>query len=209
MVGILVTVITMHFLPVLDVVLLERLSVFMVPLFALLFLKSRISRGMVFAVGMGFLGVWFVVNPHDELLRLGALFGVLAALFNGLNLTISKQLSKVQSGQQYLFYLFGVGGLVSLPGLFMGVPKTALFWLILMGIAKGAGQLMLVSGLRRTSVTRASVLLNMDLFFVTLFSLLFAHVRPTQEVLVGLILISAASVATVILPRRERALAVE
>jgi drug/metabolite transporter (DMT)-like permease len=92
-------------LPLATVFAIEFTTPCWVALFAVLFLKERMTAGRALAIMLGFAGVLIILRPGMDSFRVEALAVVLAAVFFGIQITTTKFLTGTNSTWTIMFWM--------------------------------------------------------------------------------------------------------
>lgn len=119
-------------LPLAKVFAIEFTIPIWVAILAVLFLRERMTKGRLVAVGFGFGGILIIAPPDTEILQSGALIVLAAAFFFGSAITCTKKLVTTDGPLAVLFFMCLIQlpmGLV--PALFVWVTPQGIGWLYL------------------------------------------------------------------------------
>lgn len=112
-----------------DAVLLNNAGPLIVPFICFFWLKIPINHKLWPGIVVGFIGIIFILKPGQEILNIGALFGVGAAVSIAVAMTASRILSVIERHENVLFVYFMLASIVLSPIAF-------LFWQPLSGTEK-------------------------------------------------------------------------
>ncbi|MEM7526367.1 MAG: DMT family transporter [Pseudomonadota bacterium] len=125
-------------IPLAQLVAIEFTSPIWVVLLAPLLLAERLSRGVLIAAGMGFLGILIVARPGLAPLELGHGAGLFAAVGFALTNIFTKRLSREDTALCILFWMTlsqaVMGVLCALPGGIAWPSEALVPWVILVAI---------------------------------------------------------------------------
>jgi drug/metabolite transporter (DMT)-like permease len=190
-------------LPLADTVAIAYVAPLFMTILSVLLLGERVGWRRWGAIGIGFVGVIFILRPATAGISLGAIFALAAALLYALTLISSRQLSRTESSHTILFY-YSAGVLVTMGPLMpmMWVtPRWEDLWIILfVGIAGSFGQFFLNQAFRYGEVSLLAPLDYTGLLWATMLGLVLWGEFPTALVLTGAAIIVLASLYVV---RRE------
>lgn len=191
----------LRFLPVADVYLLRSTAALFVPLVAFFLLKARTSKWVILTSLIGFAGAAFVLKPNSGVFAWPALIALGAGLLTAVSIVELRLISGRSSPLQTVFYYHlggaAFGGLLTL---FNWQPIGESLW-SLGGVALFGFmyQWALTYTFRFGSVRIVSPLLFVTVFFGALIDwIVWDHV-PQFLTIVGMCLVIAGSIATVIL----------
>jgi drug/metabolite transporter (DMT)-like permease len=103
-----------RFIPLTDAVLLVYTAPIFAPLLNWVFLRKTEPPSVWLGIGLGFVGVVFVLRPGTETLQVHALIGLMSGLLFAIRLVINASLTKTESKEVITFYSLGVGWLICL-----------------------------------------------------------------------------------------------
>lgn len=106
------TTYTMHYLPIMDSLLLANTAPLYIPILVWMMLGVRTSKLVWLGIITGFIGIIFVLHPGREIAQSHALMGLLAGFFAAIAMLTLRQLTKTDSLKTLLFYYFLGGTLV-------------------------------------------------------------------------------------------------
>jgi len=159
-------------LPLAQAALLKQTSPFFVPFFAFWWLNERINRYAIYAILIGFVGVYIVLNPHGSDFNLAVLVAVLGAMLGALAKVTVRRMVLSESPQRIVFYfaLFSTM-LAAVPAAIVWVmPNTHQFiWLLVLAMTSTAAQLMLSKGYAYAPAGQLGPFTYGSILFATLF----------------------------------------
>lgn len=132
-----------HLMPLADAVALSFTSPLLVTALSVPFLGERVGIHRWSAVAVGFLGVLLIVKPDGDMLNLGAVTALGAAVTTAFVMVTIRQLNKTEKPLTIVFYFTLISALLSaIPLPVIWVTPTWQDWslLILMGLTGGVGQ---------------------------------------------------------------------
>jgi drug/metabolite transporter (DMT)-like permease len=190
-------------LPLADAVLLNYTSPLFVSVFAVIWLKEKLTLTRKLSGGLGLIGMAFLFHPSSAMASLAGLAGLSSGLIAGLALTSVKKLSNTEPGLRIVI-LFAL-----LASLFSGIPLLwafilpsgrVWFWLIAVGGLGSLGQLCLTHSYKLAPASQVSPLGYSGLIFAGLVGFFAWHEAPDIWMLIGTVFIIGAGV----LVARER-----
>lgn len=159
-------------LPLAQAALLKQTSPFFVPFFAFWWLNERINRYAIYAILIGFVGVYIVLNPHGSHFNLAVLVAVLGAMLGALAKVTVRRMVLSESPQRIVFYfaLFSTM-LAAVPAAIVWVmPNWQQFiWLLVLAMTSTAAQLMLSKGYAYAPAGQLGPFTYGSILFATLF----------------------------------------
>ncbi len=195
-------------IPLVDAYSLIFLAPFFVTIMSVLFLKEQVGIWRWFAVALGFVGVLLAVKPGFQEFHPGHLAAAIAGFSTGTSIIIMRSLGtsvKKTSILGILFlYLIGVNGVgMVLRGLNPLTPHDLLF-MALSGLFIGLGQLCFVTAARNGNANQIAPVAYSQLGWAMLFGILIFNEYPDLLAIVGVMVIAAAGLLTVVRERIRR-----
>ncbi|MBP9786386.1 MAG: DMT family transporter [Acinetobacter sp.] len=89
-----------------------------IPLIAWLFLKEKITRSMLCAATLGFIGVFCVAKPDQGLLNWISVVGIASSLLASMAFVTVRALTKTEPPERIVFYFCFIGSLLSIIPMF-------------------------------------------------------------------------------------------
>ena len=89
-----------------------------IPLIAWLFLKEKITRSMLCAAALGFIGVFCVAKPDQGLLNWVSVVGIASSLLASMAFVTVRALTKTEPPERIVFYFCFIGSLLSIIPMF-------------------------------------------------------------------------------------------
>lgn len=170
-------------------------------LWAVLFLKERVSPLRWVGVGVGLAGVVLVVRPSFDTLQWAHAAALCGALFGSVTLVLLRELNRTEKAGPILFYALVVGLLVNgtlmLPTLEVPTAWEAGF-LVLAAIGSGGAQLAQIAAARRVPASRIVPAQYSQIIWALLIGGLFFGEFPDWVALVGIGLVVASGLVNFI-----------
>lgn len=167
----------------------------LVTLLAGAILHERVGTPEWLAVGIGFVGVLFVVRPGFRQLEPAMLLALLGALCLAFYFVLTRALKGRDSEQTTLFHTTALGalGLSCLMPLWWQAPSLSQWgFLVLMGVMGASGHFLLVKAFHLAQAPLLSPFLNAQLVAATLYSMLIFNDRLGSGFFIGATLIVSA-----------------
>lgn len=200
-------------LPLATVFAIEFTTPCWVALFAVLFLKERMTLGRGMAIILGFVGVLIILRPGMESFRPEALAVVLAAVFFGVQITTTKFLTGTNATWTIMFWM----NLMQLPmnmlaNMALGqspliVGKLSLgIWLPVVGIAITGflAHYCLTNAFRHGDATLVVPIDFLRVPLIALIGWLFYNETPELAVLLGALVVIGGVVVNLVAEGRSR-----
>ncbi len=185
-------------MPLADSMLLKMTAPLFMPVIALFWLRENVSHWTIYALFLGFAGVWLIVDPTGEMnwvAMIAIAGGVLAAIAK----VSIRRLSHTEPTTRIVFYFATTATLVSaIPAFLVWITPDGqtLLLMIAIGIVGTVGQLALT---RAYSVSNAGTIAPLTYFSVIfggVYGYLFWHEIPHLQFIAGALLISIAGLLT-------------
>lgn len=186
--------------PLAEVVALSYMSPLYASVLAVLLLRERMSWHRWVALGIGLAGVLIVLRPDAQGIGLQGIL-VLAFSFFWASVMVSiKFVARTDSSVTITLYMGLVMVPISIvPALFVwtGPEGSAWFWLLVLGLTGGIGQLALAQAFREADATAVLPIDFMSLLWAASFGyLFFAEVPSLWTLLGGAVIFSAVLFVT-------------
>lgn len=184
-------------LTIADATVLNKLSPFFVTLFAVLFLKEKLSKYIVPVLVVAFTGAALIIKPEFSLDALPAVGGLLSAAASGAAYTMVRHLRGHEPPYRIVFYFSLVSVVVAVPPMIAHfVMPEGLQWLYLFGggVFATTGQIALTLGYHQAPATRVSIYVYAHIIFAFLLGLVLWGEMPDVLSIVGTCMIMAAAV---------------
>jgi drug/metabolite transporter (DMT)-like permease len=169
------------------------------PLFVLLFapwyLREAVSRGMVIATFVGFIGVIFVLKPWSGLIQVPSLIGLLGGILAAHVMMIFRAMRGTYPPHAIVI-TFAICGMLlgASGGGFWGVfliKKELLPWVVVIGITGTAYQLLVTSAYRYAPASVISPLALLSVVFAAIADWIMFGSTPDRYSIFGFFLIAA------------------
>ncbi|MGB3407628.1 MAG: DMT family transporter [Jannaschia sp.] len=173
-------------------------------LLSILFLRERVTPLQSALLVVGFCGVLLVVRPGTEM-GIGLVWAFAGGLFYGAYLTASRWLSAIARPRQLMLTQTVLGTLLLAPLGAWQVPQvdaTVAALIVFSGISSASGNLLLVVAYKRADATVLAPFVYFQLLSATVLGWTVFGTFPDAVALLGLGILVAAGVATVLLKRR-------
>jgi drug/metabolite transporter (DMT)-like permease len=183
-------------LPLADGMLLKMTAPLFMPLIALLWLGEQLSRRILIALSIGFLGVVLVLNPEGEFNRI-ALVGLLGGALASLAKVSLRRLGHSEPSVRVVFYFALTSTLISVIPMFWAwqtpdLRQWGLFALV--GLMGTLGQLLLTRGYAIAKAASVSPFTYASVLFGALYGYLFWGESASLQFFIGALLIALAGI---------------
>lgn len=105
---------TIATIPLGEAVILNKTSPFFVTILAYYLMKESISTNTIFALIIGFLGVFFVIQPFDLEISTGHILGVLGGFFAAAAYATIKKIKDIYDARVIMLSFMGIGTILPL-----------------------------------------------------------------------------------------------
>lgn len=191
-----------------DATILRETAPLFVLLLAPLYLGERVSRGMILAAGIGFLGVALILKPWTGIIQAPALIGLLGGFFAGQVMMVLRLMRGSYPAHIIVLTFALCGVLVGI----IGGGHRQLFelsgelfpWVLSLGIAGTFGQGFLTCAYRHAPASAISPLSLTTVVFAAIAEWIFFGTLPDQFSLIGFLLVAAGVGAVPFLAERAR-----
>jgi len=184
------------------------LSFYTLPLFvailAPLLIKEELDKFTLFAVPIGFLGV-FLILPTGFSLQdqnaIGILFGLLAAFSQAFSIIYAKYLTKNHKSNEIVFYQLFITALVLLPFSIKPIQintNLVINMALLITFGTILGYVIFVRALEYVKAQHAEILGYLEVLFAIIFAAIFLKELPSSNSIFGGIFIITAGIIVVL-----------
>jgi drug/metabolite transporter (DMT)-like permease len=178
-----------------DAVILNKTSPVFVIVLAALFLRERITPAHLAVLAAGFVGVYNIVKPDLHLQTGAGVIGLLSGICTAFSYLLIKKLTATDSPLTIVFYFTLISMLVPVPFLavtFRAPDLGAAIWLLGVGLAATAAQILMTLAYRLAPAGKVSIANYANALFAVMWGmLLFGEVQDGRSIL-GSVLILAS-----------------
>ncbi|MFN3907305.1 MAG: DMT family transporter [Acinetobacter junii] len=178
-----------------------------IPLIAWLFLKERITKAMLMAAALGFLGVFCVAKPDQGLWNWVSAIGIASSLLASMAFVTVRALTKTEPPERIVFYFCLIGSLLSaIPMFWVWRPYALkeLFFLIAAGILANVSQIFMSHAYRLAPAGQIAPINYMAIIFAGVWGFFLWQETPDFYSLFGFGLILLAIILCSPLSQRQR-----
>lgn len=155
-----------------DAILLEQTAPFFIPCISFIWCKEKVSLSHALAILLAFIGVGYILKPHFDLLKIGAIAALGAGILAALCFVCMQSLTKSETPLSILFYFLLICSVLSIGPAFSCwreiTSLSQIFLLFGIGILFALFQLFLTQAL---TFTNANVIGSYT-YFTAIFSTL-------------------------------------
>ena len=184
---------SLKYLPAADATLLNQTSALFVMVLAPLCLGERVTRGMVLASLVGFLGVLLVVKPWADFFRAPALIGLLGGFLAAIVMLILRSARSLYPPRVIVLHFAFWGVLLACAGggiSDLTIPSSEIFpWILVLGLFGTSGQLLMTTAYHYAPASIVAPLSLMGVVFAGVFEWLLYGVVPDSLSILGGVLI--------------------
>jgi drug/metabolite transporter (DMT)-like permease len=178
-----------------------------IPLIAWLFLKERITKAMLMAAALGFLGVFCVAKPDQGLWNWVSAIGLASSLLASMAFVTVRALTKTEPPERIVFYFCLIGSVLSaIPMFWVWRPYALkeLFFLIAAGILANVSQIFMSHAYRLAPAGQIAPVNYMAIIFAGIWGFFLWQETPDFYSLFGFGLILLAIILCSPLSQRQR-----
>lgn len=178
-----------------------------IPLIAWLFLKEKVTTAMLFAAGLGFIGVFCVAKPDQGLLNWISIVGISSSLLASMAFVTVRALTQTEPPERIVFYFCFIGSLLSvIPMFWVWRPYHLheLFFLIAAGALANVSQIFMSHAYRLAPAGQIAPVNYVAIIFAGIWGYLLWNEIPDISSIIGFGIILLAIVLCSPLTRREK-----
>lgn len=178
-----------------------------IPLIAWLFLKERITKAMLMAAALGFLGVFCVAKPDQGVWNWVSAIGLASSLLASMAFVTVRALTKTEPPERIVFYFCLIGSVLSaIPMFWVWRPYALkeLFFLIAAGILANVSQIFMSHAYRLAPAGQIAPVNYMAIIFAGIWGFFLWQETPDFYSLFGFGLILLAIILCSPLSQRQR-----
>ncbi|NLY12987.1 MAG: DMT family transporter [Gammaproteobacteria bacterium] len=199
----------LRYIPLGEATAVMFLAPLIVTLLSALVLHEQVSKGQWLAVGLGFVGVLFIVRPGGALFTPAILFPVCASFCFAVYQLITRRLASTDHAvtSNFLSGLFGTLVLTTLlPGQYtLAVPTADWLLMLLLGLLAMTAHMLLTMALKYSSAATLAPFTYAQIVFAGVVGYFaFAH-TPDLWAVLGVLIISGSGLAVAYLQHHARA----
>ena len=166
-----------------------------IPLIAWLFLKEKITGTMLFAAGIGLIGVLFVAKPDQGLLNQLSIIGIISSILAATAFVTVRALTTTEPPERIVFYFCFFGTLISvIPMFWLWRPYAwqELSYLICAGVLANISQIFMSNAYKLASASQIGPVNYIAIIFAGLWGFIFWKETPDIYSMMGFIFIILA-----------------
>jgi drug/metabolite transporter (DMT)-like permease len=171
------------------VLVLVNTTPFFVPIVAYFLFKSKTHFTLWIGIGIGFMGITFILHPDQEMLHFSSSLALLSGILGAIGISLVRALSKVGSLKQILFYNFFLATIIAgIISIFSWTAITGEDFLILLGVGICGALYQLFSTLtyKKIPVRVSSSFMFLCILFGALLDWIVLGLIPLRESLIGM-----------------------
>ena len=183
-------------LPLAQAALIKQTAPFFIPLVALFWLRERITRVTVLAIGVGFVGVWLILDPAGGVpwIALLALFG---AALGGTAKVVVRRMRATESSVVIVFYFaFFTSFISAVPAILVWQTPNwiELVWMLLMAGMATLAQLLLSKGYGYAPAGQLGPFTYVSVVFAAVLGYLLWQESLSLQAILGIGLVTSAGI---------------
>jgi len=178
-----------------------------IPLIAWLFLKEKITRSMLCAATLGFIGVFCVAKPDQGLLNWISVVGIASSLLASMAFVTVRALTKTEPPERIVFYFCFIGSLLSIIPMFWvwrPYQLQELVFLISAGILANVSQIFMSHAYRLAPAGQIAPVNYMAIIFAGIWGFLLWKEVPDFYSVIGFGFILLAIILCSPLTQRQK-----
>lgn len=178
-----------------------------IPLIAWLFLKEKVTTAMLFAAGLGFIGVFCVAKPDQGLLNWISIVGISSSLLASMAFVTVRALTQTEPPERIVFYFCFIGSLLSvIPMFWVWRPYhlQELLFLIGAGILANVSQIFMSHAYRLAPAGQIAPVNYIAIIFAGIWGFLLWNEVPDLYSVIGFGIILSAILLCSPLTQRRR-----
>jgi drug/metabolite transporter (DMT)-like permease len=184
---------TLAHIPIVNAFSLANTMPLFIPFIVRFAMKTVLPKRRLVALGVGFLGVLFILRPFVHFDEVANYVGVFGGFSSALAMVYIRKLSKVETTQTIMLTYLIVASLVSLPVMIFNwepIPNLTDWGCIIgVGIVSAFFQYALTKSFTHASASKASMVTYLGVVFGGFFGWLFFHEIPDLWSWIGVFLI--------------------
>lgn len=183
-------------MPLVDAVILNKMSPFFVLILSAIFLKEKLTKGKVIALALAVTGAAFVVKPEFGMTMVPALIALSSALFAGSAYTIIRYLKDYDTPETIVLYFTFFSTIAMIPFMVMGefvIPTLSeTIGLICLGVFATTAQFLMTNAYRFAPAGELSIYTYFNILFSTILGfILWLEIPDVLSVLGAFLILSA------------------
>jgi drug/metabolite transporter (DMT)-like permease len=194
-------------IPLANATLLTYSAPLWMPVVAWAVTRQRVARLTWIGAGIGFVGVMLVLRPQGHRFNLGELSALAGAVFLAVAMMSVRWLGATEPMIRVLFYYFLLSTAMSIPIAlhdWRPIPTPAWTWLIALGFAQLASQVLIVVAYRYASAEKVGPFIYSVIVFTALIDWSVWNHPPTLFACLGMILVIGGGLVAVRAGRASR-----
>ena len=175
-----------------NTLVLVNMAPFFVPIITKILFKSKTHPTLWVGIGIGFLGVTFILHPDQEMLHFASSLAIISAILTALTISLLRAMTKVSSISQILFYNFFLAtvitGIISI-FTWEKLPSEAYLLLLGIGVCGALYQLCSTLSYSKVPVRISSSFMFLCILFGPLLDWAIFGLVPLKESVIGMSLV--------------------
>ena len=186
---------SIEYIPLSSSMLLSYTTPLFAPFMAYFLLGEKISIKLILIIGIGFIGVIFLLNPSFESFSWVSLIALLSGLLAAMAMTSIRRMSKTEPSIRIVFYYGLICTCISAIPMFnvSELPESnSLLLLFAIGAFATLGQICLTRGYSMSAVAQVGPFMYSTVVFVTIFAWFLWEEVPTLYAGIGIMIVIIA-----------------
>jgi len=194
------------FIPISEALIYQYSASLWIPFIMLFWWNVRMPRQLWWGILIGFVGILLILKPGSAHLGFVSLIGLICAISQALSVVSVRKLSINEPMLRILFYYFLVGTIISTPFLIINWTPLTLNNLLLLsavGLSTYLAQRFFTAAFHYANATTLAPICYSSILFSGLFGWFFWHEMPAGITLLGMILVIAGCLLSVVMSREK------
>ncbi|WP_125153058.1 DMT family transporter [Clostridium rectalis] len=180
-----------------DSSMLNKMNPFFITIFAVVFLKEKLTSIQIPALVIAFIGAIFIIKPKFDISVIPAFIGFMSAAFAGAAYTVVRFLGNKEKHYTIVFYFSFISTVLPLPFMLMNfkiLTFCQLFMLIGAGTFAAIAQFALTISYKYAKASEVSIYNYTNIIFSQVIAFILWKEVPDKFSIIGYILIIASSI---------------
>ncbi len=195
--GVILSFYAINYLVLSDASMLNKISPFFVTLFAVFFLKEKLTKIQIPVLIIVFIGALLIIKPQFNLSVVPSLAGFLSAMFAGSTYTIIRFLRDRENASTIVFYFSFVSVVVMFPLMMLNYQKPTMIqfiYLLGIGIFAGIAQFALTNAYRYAPASEVAIYDYTSIVFSAIIGFIVWSEVPDFLSIMGTVIIIATAI---------------
>lgn len=193
-------------IPISEALLYQYSGALWIPFMMFVWLNVQVPKKAWNGIIIGFAGILLILKPTGSMLGVVSLLGILCGVLQAVTMVAARKLSVSEPIFRVLFYYFLIGTLVTAPLAFTHwthLTSKELIALLGVGVSTYLAQKYLAISLKYASPATLAPVCYTSILFSGLIAWMVWHETPKNENLLGMFLIVAGCLATILVSNKK------